>query len=228
MCSLNLAKLVKYIEEYDFNDFFSYYDADDFIDYLYYASSEFYNQNWSCKYGSTKLVIIMNDEDYVIKIPFHGEDKYEYYEGAPCTVDFWDYCQAEEERYENAPVVIKSRLAKTQLIYETKNGIRLYSQPKCSIARNAHCATKSKKTAKFFYDWWGRDSLLPITHVNWLNTYIDCYGLDSLKAFFKAIIQEDWNDDLRDVNIGFLNGRPVLVDYSSFCEQCLDEIDLTS
>jgi len=217
MCSLNLAKVIKYIEGYDFGGFFSYFDAEDFINYLYSVSPEYYNQNWSCKYGSTKLVIIMDDENYVIKIPFHGEYK-DYYVGAPTSEDYWDYCQAEEERYENAPIVIKSRLAKTELIYETKNGIRLYSQPKCSIANNTHCTTKSQKTAKFFYDWWGRGTHLPINHVDWLNTYIDYYGLDSLKAFFKALIKEDWDDDLRDVNIGFLNGRPVLVDYSSFCE----------
>lgn len=219
MCSLNLAKIIKYIEGYDFEGFFSYFDADDFIDYLYSVSPEYYNQNWSCKYGSTKLVIVMDDENYVIKIPFHGEDRDIYYVGAPTSEDFWDYCQAEENRYNEAPDVIKNHLAKTTWIYETKNGIRLYTQPKCLIAAKNHYNTKSQKTYKFFCNWWKMESSkLPIDHTDWLNLYIDCYGLPSLKVFFKAIIEEDWNDDLRDANIGFLNGRPVLVDYSSFCE----------
>ena len=227
MCSLTFAKIIKYIEGYDFEDFFAYDDADKFIDYLYHTSPEYYNQKWSCQYGATKLVIIMKDEDYVIKIPFHGESKDNYYVGAPTSEDFWDYCRGEAERYNEAPDVIKKHLAKTTWVYETSNGIRLYSQPKCLVAYKNHYNTKSQKPFAFFWKWWKkkkRGYALPVNHIDWLNLYIDCYGLDSLKSFFETVINEDWDDDLADRNIGFLDGRPVLIDYSSYWEQCFQEV----
>ena len=69
--SLSFVKLVKYIEGYDFGEFFNDWNADDFIDYLYESSEEYQKGDWYCEYGATKLVIVMNDENIVFKIPFN-------------------------------------------------------------------------------------------------------------------------------------------------------------
>ena len=104
--SLSFAKLVKYIEGYSFGEFFNSDTVDNFIDYLYKNSEEYQTGKWRCTYGATKLVIIMEKEDFVFKIPFNsewdnGEDDYVFFYGAPAT-STWDYCEAEEERYDFA------------------------------------------------------------------------------------------------------------------------------
>ena len=70
---LSFAKLVKYIENYSFDEFFNSGTVDDFIDYLYENSEEYQMGEWRCTYGATKLVIIMEKEDFVFKIPFNSE-----------------------------------------------------------------------------------------------------------------------------------------------------------
>ena len=63
--SLSFVKLVKYIEGYSFGEFFNDNNVDDFIDYLYENSEEYQMGEWRCAYGATKLVIIMEKEDFV-------------------------------------------------------------------------------------------------------------------------------------------------------------------
>lgn len=82
--SLSFAKLVKYIEGYSFGEFFNSDTVDNFIDYLYKNSEEYQTGKWRCTYGATKLVIIMEKEDFVFKIPFNsewdnGEDDYVFF-----------------------------------------------------------------------------------------------------------------------------------------------------
>ena len=39
-----------------------------------------------------------------------------------------------------------------------------------------------------------------------------------LVNFINFIQEKNWDDDLRDENIGYINNRPVLIDYSGFLE----------
>ena len=201
--TLSFAKLVKYIENYSFEEFFNDWNVDDFIDYLYEVSREYQNGIWHCEYGATKMVIIMDDEDIVFKIPFnsvmdHECKNYEFFYGAPAT-STWDYCEAEEERYDVAEEYgFANYLAKTEIVYNTKNGIRIYYR-----------------------------GSLPIDDTKWLNTFIDCYGAYKLKQFLQFLENEDWDDDLSHDNIGYTKeGKPVLIDYSSYMEQWIDLSDL--
>ena len=68
---------------------------------------------------------------------------------------------------------------------------------------------------------------LPIDDTKWLNTFIDCYGAYKLKQFLQFLENEDWDDDLSHNNIGYTKeGKPVLIDYSSYMEQWIDLSDL--
>ena len=222
--SLYFARLVKYIENYNFGEFFNDVNVEDFIDYFYQVSTEYQNGLWRCDYGATKLVIIMDEEDIVFKIPFNSdydflEKSCMFFYGAPAP-STWDYCEAEEERYavaeENG---FANLLAKTNIIYTTKNGIRIYTQPKCFT--KTHIKPNSKKKYLTFSTWYKRQ--MPIDNLCWLNTFIDYYGAYRMKKFFDFLIEEEWDDDLCGSNIGYdMNGAPVLIDYSSYMEQNLN------
>lgn len=225
---LSFAKLVKYIENYSFDEFFNSSTVDDFIDYLYENSEEYQMGEWRCTYGATKLVIIMEKEDFVFKIPFNSEwdswkRDYTFFCGAPAT-STWDYCEAEEERYDFAEEYgFSEYLAKTNMVYSTKNGVRIYIQPKCSV-RSKH-KTTSKRNKRVFSKWFKH--CLPIDDTQWLNTFIDYYGAYKLKQFLTFLLNEEWDDDLGSRNIGYtIEGKPVLIDYSSYMEQCIDFQDL--
>ena len=228
--SLSFVKLVKYIEEYSFGEFFNDNNVDNFIDYLYENSEEYQMGEWRCVYGATKLVIIMEKEDFVFKIPFNSEwdsweGDYAFFYGAPAT-STWDYCEAEEERYDFAEECGFSKyLAKTNIVYSTKNGVRIYIQPKCSV--HSKHKTTSKRSSKVFSKWFKR--CLPIDDTQWLNTFIDYYGVYKLKQFLTFLLNEEWDDDLGSRNIGYtIEGKPVLIDYSSYMEQYINfqELDL--
>ena len=225
---LSFAKLVKYIENYSFDEFFNSNTVDNFIDYLYENSEEYQMGEWRCTYGATKLVIIMEKEDFVFKIPFNSEwdswnRDYTFFCGAPAT-STWDYCEAEEERYNFAEEYgFSEYLAKTNIVYSTKNGIRIYIQPKCSV--HSKHKTTSKRNRRVFSKWFKHG--LPIDDTQWLNTFIDYYGAYRLKQFLTFLLNEEWDDDLGSRNIGYtIEGKPVLIDYSSYMEQCIDFQDL--
>lgn len=222
--SLSFVKLVKYIENYSFDEFFNDNTVDDFIDYFYEASEEYKEGKWHCRYGATKLVIIMDDENIVFKIPFNSEwrnreEGYVFFCGAPAT-STWDYCEAEEERYDFAEESGFSKyLAKTNIVYNTKNGVRIYIQPKCFVHSNHK--TTSKRNKRVFRKWF--KDCLPVDDTQWLNTFIDCYGAYKLKQFLTFLLNEEWDDDLGSRNIGYtIEGKPVLIDYSSYMEQYID------
>ena len=225
---LSFAKLVKYIENYSFDEFFNSNTVDNFIDYLYENSEEYQMGEWRCTYGATKLVIIMEKEDFVFKIPFNSEwdswnRDYTFFCGAPAT-STWDYCEAEEERYDFAEEYgFSEYLAKTNIVYSTKNGIRIYIQPKCSV--HSKHKTTSKRNRRVFSKWFKHG--LPIDDTQWLNTFIDYYGAYKLKQFLTFLLNEEWDDDLGSRNIGYtIEGKPVLIDYSSYMEQGIDFQDL--
>ena len=225
---LSFAKLVKYIENYSFDEFFNSNTVDNFIDYLYENSEEYQMGEWRCTYGATKLVIIMEKEDFVFKIPFNSEwdswnRDYTFFCGAPAT-STWDYCEAEEERYDFAEEYgFSEYLAKTNIVYSTKNGIRIYIQPKCFV--HSKHKTTSKRNRRVFSKWFKHG--LPIDDTQWLNTFIDYYGAYRLKQFLTFLLNEEWDDDLGSRNIGYtIEGKPVLIDYSSYMEQGIDFQDL--
>ena len=43
------------------------------------------------------------------------------------------------------------------------------------------------------------------------------YGIEKFKSF-KKYIKDNWINDLRDENIGYIGKNPVLIDYAGFNE----------
>lgn len=203
---------------------------DDFFNAM---STDFCN-NYNYANGATKLALIPIDknENYVIKIPYTGsynhesgyyynsfyvKSRFDYWEygSADNTVRNWDYCATEVERYK----IAKNKgfaqfFAKTELLGFINN-YPIYIQEKCitlsdSLIKHHHSKEERERTSLIckFAD----------IHEDWLTDFRLCYGENTLLNFINFIQSMEWDDDLRDENIGYLNNYPVLIDYSGFLE----------
>lgn len=189
------------------------------------------------EHGASKMVIIQPDKDYVIKMPFTGEyfedfdvyddegtEKYKTemtyvnYYGAD-TPNGWDYCAAEASHYMQA-VAEGFGVAFAPCHFLADGDIPIYVQDKCEIFKysNLHTSKEEReKTSDFFKDKPNSNSMavesLPL---DWLTAFRLKHGEQFLLDFLNFLEENGWDDDLREANIGFLNGNPVLVDYSGF------------
>lgn len=170
--------------------------------------------------GATKFVIIPNDTDYVIKIPFTGQindwdgeyNEYEFGEGD----DPWNYCENEVMRFAQAKFDGFSEFfAETKLI-GYKDGFPIYIQEKCT------CLTTIKDRHSKYSEV-EKEKTLEITEycgidLTWLTDVRLMYGEDTCKWLVDYVDDNGWNDDLRPANIGYLNNKPIIFDYSSYNE----------
>lgn len=197
-------------------------DEADFYPDVVQPFSEKYKKPFNYATGATKGVLIFEQLGFVIKIPFcrNSEDYDDYYEccnyftGAD-TDNGWDYCEAEADKYQRAEEEgISMCFAKTEKIGEIY-GYPIYMQELASIYKNvdyqsSHTEEDSRQVNSIcdsnnFY----------IFNIEWLSDAFHFYGE---KIFHKLLefIRTVGINDLHDGNIGYIENRPVLVDYSSF------------
>ena len=193
--------------------------------------------------GATKLVLIPQGADYVIKIPFDGScssytsysysskrNSFGYYDRhytGHMTYDEsqpfkgaiygggWDYCYVEAVIYKKAEKAhIEKAFAKTQFIGEVA-GHPIYMQQRVDpfyrhIIDKDESSSDTSSTAYICKKHnYSRFNLV------WQTDVINYYG----EAFFHRLmnfIKEEEINDLHRGNLGYLNGRPVLLDYSGF------------
>ena len=188
---------------------------------------------YSYYHGATKLAIIPKNKDYVIKIPYTGSYEYQsgyYYHSIynRAREDYWefefgedknrpwDYCANEVIRYNIALENGFSKcFAKTELLGYINN-YPIYIQERCITLRDSrnfhiHSKEENSKTSSccnFYFE----------INMDWLTDFRLYYGEKTLINFIEFIRDNQWDDDLRSENIGYLNNRPVLIDYSGFLE----------
>ena len=209
------------------NDNFSCEENDIFIDSL---NSEIRNK-YHFDNGISKLVLIPIDEnkDYVIKIPYNGcyengyNEESHFYEamfcefyGSESSERMWDYCASEQIRYSVAKENnLNQYLAETKMICFI--GTRpIYIQEKCTVFSQTSHKTYSLEEHKKTYSLCGDDA--DRINPDWLTSFLYTYGEEEAKKFVDFIHKLDWDDDLRSDNLGFLNNKPVVIDYSGFWE----------
>ena len=202
------------------DDPFAYEEMESFIDTVHIPYTYLIN------YGASKMVFIPLEKDkkYVIKIPFNGE----YYEAenGECLFDRfchsdnlirpWDYCATEAERYKIAKKYnLEEALAQTCYVGKTQNGYPIYIQEKCAICSELfqdnkynpdELITTTKSYPKNF------DILLDTV---WATDFRLFYGQEFFQKFITFLFEHQWRD-LSENNIGYINDRPVLVDYSDY------------
>lgn len=219
-----------------------------------------FKSNWEYAHGVSKGVLIFDDLDYVIKIPFYGEycpseDYYEkqkeyrkvdtdgfsyiedsfwedidgdmqYYQvdsfgGAviyKCSADFsgWDYCRVEEVQYQLAETAgIERFFAKTVCI-GCINNWPIYKQERAVIFDDSDFSVKEKKTDEDYNKVQSLERQLDYyISDEWVIDFIEYWGEESYCKLIAFLT--NWQiSDLHSQNIGYVNGAPCLIDYSSF------------
>lgn len=169
--------------------------------------------------GASKLVFMPFDEKYVIKIPFNGnykayQQEYTSFEMAN-TYNYWDYCLKELEIYHKAKAKgLGKFFAKIRLIENNEHPI--YIQEKAVLFSEA----SDWEGLEFYYGQKHSTEDIgysyPLSIPNeWLEIAISHYGKIMVDRLINFLINE-YLDDFHDGNLGFINGKPVIIDYSGY------------
>jgi len=184
--------------------------------------------------GASKAVIIPTKLDFVIKIPFFGayeevwheeDDDYELeftdFTNANLNLHSediknasrWDYCENEIFRYDYAMKAgIKDFFADEEYII-TLNSIRYYIQEKAVTLMDARLkglSIPSNESQKFYENY--KDNGF---YSEWCCNAIDYYGKE-LFVRFLAFVDKENLSDFHNENYGYVNDRPVLIDWAGF------------
>lgn len=158
----------------------------------------------------------------------YNDDSYEDNENTYqdfCNADYnnkkldrvWDYCEAEMWLYQEAKKNgVEVCFAETRLLGFV-DGHPIYTQPKAQIYWDYYTSTRKSHTDKERantqeackrIDGW-------CFNVDWLTDFLLAFG-DEMFQNFMAFIKTYGIRDLHSANVGYVDGVPVLVDYSGY------------
>lgn len=214
-------------------------DCIDDFDWLY--KNKEITSNFEIETGASKVVLIPfnNDTNYVYKIPILGicdayyinedydekitDDYASFSEFDPdghsdfCAIEVdrcCDICKggygdliAKEYYYgkiRDIPIYIQE---KAVIYYELFDGDTLRTEEEITSVRNV--------TSSFF----NFDEYFSCIPDRWIADLINVIGIEETVNFFDFLIDTNYNNDLHQGNIGYIKGKPVLVDYSGFIYQ---------
>lgn len=203
LCSCNLSQIE--VTEYNWD-----YIVDDFI----YA----YGKNVSNNYGATKGVLIFDDLDFVIKIPFSGYYIDNDYIGFTGSEFGWNYCE-DEIKYFNLAKEQNVEQFFVQTSYLTSiDGYPIYIQnyiPEIGLRCSDYAIKTSEESKTKVRSICEEKNLTLPMNVQWLGRALEYYGeeaLVKLLIFIKNLHLDDFHSD----NIGFIGKRPIILDYAGF------------
>ena len=204
------------------NCYFDELDQYSFDDDVLYPFKEKYMKHFKSASGATKGVLIFENFGFVIKIPFIFCDGDEMC-GACDGVHDWDYCSQEVCRYEMAEEEgFGDIFLETDLLGEVNNH-PIYIQPYAKVLSqidgitynsNHRSGTDVDATLAKEID---NSEDYTMLDSNWEADFLVRYGIEMFKKF-KLYIKDNWINDLRDDNIGYIGKNPVLIDYAGFNE----------
>lgn len=189
-------------------DEFGYRICEDDLDDL----CDNFNREIFYRSGASRWCITANDWDFVLKFP-----KYDY--------TYYNYCAKELENYKSAQAYgISALLLPLEHIYTTSAGVEIYKQAKYSTTMSELTYEQERKLLKCVgtltsrpivnkclagcYDKWR------ISHL-WFARVIQLYDKRFVSAF-EAWTRECEVNDLHNSNIGFKDGKPIILDYAGF------------
>lgn len=215
-------------------------DCLDDFDWLY--GVEEITSNFEIESGSTKVVLIpINaNTNYVYKIPVLGmsdvhfinddydekidEDYESFSRFDPDGHD--DFCAIEVDRcHDICRVGYGDLIAKEYYYGKISNDIPIYIQEKATIydkifdgdtLRTKEEITSVKNVTSSFFNF---DEYFNRIPDRWIADLIAAIGIEETIEFFDYLIDTNYNNDLHQANIGYIKGKPVLVDYSGFIYQ---------
>ena len=202
---------------WQFEDFLESGTEPDLWDIFEDAVTNCYN-NFYLSHGVNKGVIIFDDLNYVVKIPFEYD-----------RVD--DFCSREVEIYNNALMIEKHNWKYRKGISHyfapceeltLINGIPIYIMEKaevnsCECSERVNSFWDSEKSNKYnkynsyYFDGFNEDDYRTIVGI--FQPYCSDEELNRIVTF----CQDYGIFDIHSGNIGFINGMPVIIDYSGCC-----------
>lgn len=145
-------------------------------------------------YGATKIVLMFAEiPNKVIKIPFQG-----YMHNNEIVLFNIDYCALEQSLYADCADKYKKYMVPVEYIGKINNTC-IYAQDKIEIIED------SEET----------EDIVTIKNSEWYYYAIELYSkkeVDNFLAYCKTLSIFD----LRNGNIGYLNDKPVLIDYGGY------------
>lgn len=197
-----LTAVLNALNEFDYE--ICYDDLDDLCDN--FCHEIFY------RYGASRWCITSNDWDFVLKFPRYDDTHY-------------NYCAKELENYKSAQAYgISDILLPLEHIYTTSTGMEIYKQAKYSTTMTELTYEQERKLVKRV----GALTSCPILDKClagcfdqrrisrlWLARVIQLYGKRFVSAF-EAWTRECKVNDLHNSNIGFKDGKPIILDYAGY------------
>lgn len=213
----NINDIMPYIENYEFGEYFSTREEDFFISAI--NCEECPNFDWND--GASKLVLIPEDKDYVIKIPFNSSHD-EFDDG--CYYDMSrNYCEEEIDLYNKISMEglggVFSQFFLPLTRVEEFQDYDIYIQPKCQVYNQV----SNEKRSHFYSP--GSMSKVKSSHLNhyislpddWIAAVVEVLkNIYLAKKFFEILSKYNIDQDLHRGNIGYYNGKPVILDYGGF------------
>lgn len=189
------------------------------------------------KYGISKMAILFNECNFVIKIPFAGwgkddDDRYisefvfnPFYNANDVEGHEWDYCYTETRTiqkvldYDNKhDTHIIQLFAKTEYVGNIDIS-PIYIQPCCIPMEDFDKdllkprTPASKKAAKKIYSKYKGVSDLPL---EWCDDVVIWYGQEVLEDLYNFLKYTPIGD-FHEGNIGYTNeGAPIIIDYADY------------
>lgn len=200
----NWTQTINVLCSYGFSQFLNNRTEAEFR--LWENSSDENLENISYFYGATKLVIVDEDNDWVLKIPFCDKSR--------------DYCAVEAENYKKAVEAgVEESFAACYFLME-------YEGAPCYIMEKVNC--DSEEVESDFYEK-SSDKLKEEMEEEEIYSYLGSldgsemveeligfyYNSSILEKLFSFLSTNDIND-VHTGNVGYRGDQLVLVDYSGF------------
>lgn len=220
-----LWKLFENISSFD-------YENEDFTDETceWLAEEVMDNTNLTIDYeiGATKLVLIPEELDYVIKIPFNGENDwfhgygFQSFYGLPASCA--NYCEYEKELYQKAEAAGVEKMFLPLEYVGIINTIPIYIQEKASfipLYNENSAATEKSKNYLIAKRKINKQYFPPKLSIEWVAKVLDFLGsIEELEKFLLFIKIEEIDKDLHVHNYGFIgNNQPIIFDYGGYFEE---------
>lgn len=176
-------------------------------------------EKFECTYGSgcTRFALVYSNENYVFKMPrFARTTK--------------DFCKLEVENLETSKRFgIAEILLPERLVGKTSSGLPIYQQIKYDYDTATFCFEEKYHNERMFFEniyeehekiiWALKQKLYDsFVSTTWLAAVYHFYGEEFLERLVEWTKFSKVND-LHNHNTGFLNGKPVILDYAGYEEK---------
>ena len=188
--------------------------------------------------GISKMAIVFKNFDFVLKIPFRGMecdcygdsydeenderemDEYGFYsfenaeateEGGAC----WNYCELELSIGSDAKAKGLGAYLPEVTFIEKINNYYVYEQAKASVLEELSTYKSLSRNSEKRTEEFCNSNRVWCFNTLWIENFIREYGEQEF-LILNDFLNEYCVDDLHDGNLGYIDGKPVIIDYASY------------